>query len=122
VLFIRRFPLFHCGQELSTGLLAATAGFEADPAMRVMRRMLLALVGAGFASGRARLQEQPGDIGVALGLAACDPDGRATDVGTVQTQTNALDEVGPMLLSQISVCVRDASLKAVAERVYGCGE
>jgi len=90
--------------------------------MRVIRRMLLALVGAGFASGRARLQEQPGDIGVALGLAACDPDGRATDVGTVQAQTNALDEVGPMLLSKISVCVRDARLKAVGERVYGCGE
>jgi hypothetical protein len=122
LLFIRRFPLFHCGQELATGLLAATAGFEADPAMRVIRRMLLALVGAGFASGRARLQEQPGDIGVALGLAACDPDGRATDVSTVQTQTNALDEVGPMLLFQISVSVRDASLKAVAERVYACGE
>src|SRR5258707_15400098 len=93
LLFIRRCPLFHCGQELTTGLLAATAGFEADPAMRVMRRMLLALVAAGFASCRARLQEQPGDIGVALGLAACGPDGRATDVGTVQTQTNALDEV-----------------------------
>src|SRR3989442_977483 len=45
LLFIRRFSLFHSGQELSTGLLAVTAGFEADPAMRVIRRKVPHVVG-----------------------------------------------------------------------------
>jgi hypothetical protein len=59
----------HGTQEFLAGLLAASAGLLADPAVLVHPGMPLALVAAAPADGYAGLQQRPGDV-VVLGLAA----------------------------------------------------
>src|ERR1700686_4229752 len=90
---------FYGGQELAAGPLAAPTGLGADSAMRVHPGMMLALVAAALAAGHARLQERLDEIGVPLGRAANDPDRRAADVGALQAQPDALDQLGDVRLA-----------------------
>jgi hypothetical protein len=53
-------------QEVAAGLLAASAGLGADPAVRHVG-MPFALLAAAVADGDARLQQRPGDAGVVFG-------------------------------------------------------
>src|SRR6266498_234054 len=115
-------PAQHRGQELSARLLAAPAGLGAHPAVFVPLGMVLALVAAALAGGRAGLQQRPGDACVVLGLAAGDPDGGGADVGAVQAQPDALDQLGDVLLAQVGVGVGGAGLGALDERVHGGGQ
>jgi hypothetical protein len=62
----------HGLQELLAGLFAAPTGLLADPAVLVHPGMPPALIAAAPADSHAGLQQQPGDAGVALGLAAGD--------------------------------------------------
>jgi hypothetical protein len=55
-------PLFHGIEELSAGLLAASTGLFADPAVLVHLGMPLALVTTAFACDCARLQQRPRDL------------------------------------------------------------
>src|SRR5437660_7226913 len=73
-------------QQLPAGLLAAPASLGADPAVRVVRGMPLALVAAALADGHAGLQQRPGDAGVVLRQTADDADGGGADIGAVQAQ------------------------------------
>ncbi len=114
--------LFHGGQELPAGLLAAPAGLGAHPAVLVQPGMALALVAAALAGGHAGLQQRPGDACVGLGLAAGDPDGGGAHVGAVQAQPDALDQLGQVLLAQVVVGVGGAGLGAVVERADGGGQ
>src|ERR1700730_11622053 len=113
---------FHGGEELTAGALAAPGGLGAHAAMLVHPCMLLGLVAAALAGGHASLQERPGDVGVALRLAADDPDSSAADVGALQAQPDAFDELGDVRLTQVGVGVGRAGLGAVVERVDGGGQ
>src|SRR5438876_11173639 len=83
--------LFHDGQKLPAGLLAASAGLGAHPAVLVLMGMALALVATALADGHAGLQQRLGDVGIVLGLAGDDADGGDADVGAVQAEPDALD-------------------------------
>ena len=113
--------LFRGVQEIAAGLLAAPAGFGADPAVRHVG-VPLALIAAALADGRAGLQQRPGGTGVVFGQAADDPGGGGTDIGAVQAQPDARDHFGQVLLAQVSVGVGGAGLGAVADRVDGGGQ
>src|SRR5215468_908159 len=117
-----RLRLSQGGQELPAGLLAAAAGFGADPAVRVHPGVPLALVAAALAAGHARLQQGPGDAGVVGRRAAYDPDGGGADVGALQAQPDARDHLGHVLLAQVGVDIGGAGLGAVVERVDGGGQ
>src|ERR1700730_8423897 len=120
--------LFHSGravyggQEVTTGPLAAPAGLGAHSAVLVHAGMMLALVAAALAAGHARLQERLDDVGVPLGRATYDPDRRAADVGALQAQPDALDELGDVRLAQVRVGVGRTGLGAVVKRVDGGGQ
>ncbi len=90
--------------------------------MLVHLGMPLALVAAAFANGHTGLQKWPGDAGGVLGLAACDPDGGSADIGAVQAQPDALDQLGQVLLAQVVIGVGGAGLEAVVERVDSGGQ
>src|SRR5215472_9266569 len=77
--------LAHGVQERPRGVLAAPARLCADPAVLAHLRVPLALLATAFANGHAGLEQGPRDAGVTLGLATCDPDGCAANVGAVQT-------------------------------------
>src|ERR671919_699092 len=109
--------LVHGGQEFAAGLLAASTRLGAHPAVLVHLGMPLALVAAALAGGRAGLQQRLGDVGVVLGLAAADPDGGGADVGAVQAQPYALDQLGDVRLAQVVVGVGGAGLGALVDRV-----
>jgi len=81
--------------------------------------MVLALVAAAFAAGHAGLKQRPGEIGVPFGRTAEYPERRGADVGALQAQPDALDQLGDVRLAQVGVRVGRAGLGAVAERVDG---
>jgi hypothetical protein len=76
--------LFQGAQELPAGLLAAPAGLGADPAVLVHPGVLLALIAAAPADGRAGLQQRPGDIGVVVCLAAGDLRGGGAETPVIE--------------------------------------
>ena len=108
-------------QELATCLLASPAGLGARPAMLVHLSMPLALVTADFAGHCAGLDQRPDGVGVKLGLAGYDGRRGRADIGAIQTQPDALHEVGKVSLAQIGVNVSSARPYAVVERVNGAG-
>ena len=56
-------------QDAVAGVLAPEARLGTDATVLVHGRVLLALVRASLAGGRARLEERPGDVGVVTGVA-----------------------------------------------------
>src|SRR5215472_14893886 len=104
--------LLQGAQELPAGLLAAPAGLGADPAVRVVLGMPLALVTTALADGHASLQQRPGDVGVVLRQAADDPAGGSTDIRAVQAQPDAPDHLGQVRLAQVGVGIGVAGLGA----------
>src|SRR5215208_7841870 len=82
--------LLHRGQQVVAGLLAATAGLGAEPAVLVHPGMPLAFVPAALADGHTRLEHRPGHVGVVLGLTADHPQRSRADIRAVQAQTDAL--------------------------------
>src|SRR5690349_12258173 len=53
-------------QELTAGFLASPAGLLANPAVRVMRRVALALISTALADGYAGLDQRLVQIGIPL--------------------------------------------------------
>src|SRR5579859_6485273 len=113
--------LFQGIQEFPAGLLAASAGLSADPAVLHIG-MPLALIAAALADGYAGLQQRPDEAGVVLRLAADHPCGGGADIDAVQAQPDAPDHLGHVLLAQVSGVVGIAGLDAVAERVDRGGQ
>src|SRR5580704_5165506 len=111
--------LFDGGQEVPAGLLTASAGLGADPAVLMVLGMPLALIAAALADRCAGLQQRLGDVGVVLHPAGGNPDGGGADIGAVQAQPDAPDHLGHVVLAQIGVDVGSASLGAIVEGVDG---
>src|SRR4029450_3223715 len=109
------------GQKLPAGVLAAPAGLGAYPAVLVQVGMPLALVAGALAGGRAGVQQRPGDVGVILGLGAYEPDGGGADVGAVQAQPDALDQLGHVLLAEVVVGAGGTGLACGPQGVGGGG-
>jgi hypothetical protein len=116
--------LGHRGQQLGAGLLAAPAGLGAHPAMLMHPCVPLALVPTAVAGRHARLQLRPGKVGVVVGLAAEDPQRGGADVGAVQAQPDALDQLGDIPLDEAVVgaggaaCAQSDSASMVAARTW----
>jgi hypothetical protein len=87
-------------EELAAGLLAASEGLLADPAVLVMPRMPLILVAAALAAGHACFWQRPGAVGVVVRLAADHPGGGGADIDAIQAQPAAVDYLGQVLLAQ----------------------
>jgi hypothetical protein len=114
--------LLQGAEEFPAGLLAAPAGVGADPAVRMVLGVPLALVAAALADGHAGLQQRLGHIGVVRRRAADDPGDGGADIGAVQAQPDALDHLGQVVLAQVSVDVSGTGLDTVADRVDGAGQ
>ena len=87
--------------------------------MLVVLSMTFALVTAARAGSHASPQQRFDDGGVRIGLTAEDSDASGAHVDTVEAQPDAPDHLGDVLLSQVSVGVGDASLRALVKRIEG---
>ena len=104
--------LHRCEQRVAR-LLAAAAGFGADPAVLVVMGMPLALISTGTARCGAGLDGRTEDAEIELRLARHHPAGGVAEIGAVKTQSNAADHVSDVLLGETRVGARGARGRAV---------
>src|ERR671914_206010 len=91
------------GEQIAARLLAATANLSADPAVVMVGRVTIALLGAGTTRDNARLDRCTHDTELGLGLTGHDPAGRVAHVGAVETEPNAPHELGHVRLAEAGV-------------------
>ena len=94
-------PTLHGGQEFRQARRHRRP--RHTPAIFMELDMVLALVAAALAGGRAGLEERPGDVGVILGLAAHDPDSRGCRRRRSPGTAGRTDELGHVLLAEVVV-------------------
>ena len=104
--------LHRCEQRVAR-LLAAAAGFGADPAVLVVMGMPLALISTGTTRCGAGLDGRTEDAEIELRLARHHPAGGVAEIGAVKTQSNAADHVSDVLLGETRVGARGARGRAV---------
>jgi hypothetical protein len=99
--------------EVAAGLVAATADLGAEAAVLVVGRVLLALVGAGPAGHRARLDRRAEDAEIGLGLPDKDSAGGTAGIGAVEAEANAADQLLYVRLAEVGVGAARARSRAV---------
>lgn len=92
--------------------------------MLVVGRVLLALVGAGAAGHRARLDRRAEDAEIGLGLPDEDSAGRIAGIGAVEAEANAADQLLYVRLAEVGVgaararsCAVDALVDTAQKQV-----
>ena len=101
-----------CDQVVA-GLIAATADLGADAAVLVVGRVLLAFLGAGAAGHCARLDRRAEDAEIGLGLPDEDSAGGVAEIGAVEAEANAADELQYVRLAEVGVRTARAHSRAV---------
>jgi hypothetical protein len=89
--------------QVVAGLLAAAAGFGAYAAMLMVGGVLLALLATGAAGHCAGLDRCADDVEIERGLAGHDAAGGLADVGAIETEANAPDQLRQVLLAEAGV-------------------
>jgi hypothetical protein len=79
----------------------------------VVGRVLLALVAAGSASHRARLDHRADDAEIGLGLPDDDSSGGIAGIGAVEAEASASDHLVYVWLAEAGVCAARARTCAV---------
>src|SRR5690606_24738765 len=113
--------LRHRAEEPAARLLAAAAGLGADPAVLVLVRVLLALLGAQPAGRPEGLDLLADERVRRLGLAGEDAAGGGADVGAVEVEPDAPPEHVELLLGEAGVGAGRAGLLAL-EAVVRAGD
>jgi len=88
----------------------------------VLAGMALALVTATLADGDTGFEQRPHDVGIELGRPAEHAGCGSADVRAVHAQPYAPHHVGEIFLAQVGVCVGDAGLDAIVQRVEGIAQ
>jgi hypothetical protein len=101
------------GDNLPAGVLAAPAYLCADPAVLMVVRVPLALLGAGPAGLGARLNERARGLRIELGHSADDSARRSADVTAVLTQADTAEQRCDVVLTEACVRAGDTALRAI---------
>jgi hypothetical protein len=91
------------GDQAVACLLAAAADFCANAAVLVVGRMPLALLATGAAGHGARLDRCADDAEIGCRLAGQNAAGRVADVGAVEIEANAADQLLHVSLGEADV-------------------
>src|SRR5580765_7400007 len=103
----------HRGQESVAGLLAATTELGTEPAMLVMFRMPLALLGARETRRRARFDHRSDDPDVRGGLPDHDAPRRVADVRAVEGKADHTGHLLDIVFAEAVVGARGTCCGAV---------
>jgi hypothetical protein len=97
----------------AAGLLATAAGCGADAAVLMVMSVPLALLSAGTARHRARLDRSADDAEIRFRLTCDDAAGGVARIGTVETEANAADQFRDVALTEARVGAARARCGAV---------
>lgn len=100
-------------EQVSAGLLAASAGLGAHLAVLVLGRVALTIVATRLAGCHAGLENRSGQVGVVAGVTGEDRPGGGADVRAVKVGPHALREHRNHVLAQARICARRARLRAL---------
>lgn len=101
-------------QQRVARFLAGSTRFGADAAvLHAVLRVPLALVTAEPAGGCAGTERGSGELGIKRCLAGNDASGRVTDIGAIEIEPDAADQIFDGLFAKAGVSARRACLCAV---------
>ena len=109
-------------EQVLACLLAATAHLSADAAVLVMLGVVLTLRTTGAACHQAAFKRRANDADVGRGLAGHDAAGGIADVGAVEAEANAADQILHAALAEVSVGAAGTGGRAVAARLDAAHE
>jgi hypothetical protein len=104
-------------EQVLACLLAAAAHLGADAAVLVMLGVALALRATGAACHGAAFKRRADDADIGRGLAGHDAAGGIADVGAVEAEANAADQILQVALAEVSIGAAGTDSGAVAARL-----